>query len=97
MAAERVRLDDVRADLEIARVQAVDDVGPGPAQDLVAAVELGAAEVLRRQRLGLQSGAGRAVEDQHARLQRVAQRRLAGVAIDRLGGDREIGRVVGDS
>ena len=63
-AAEGVGLDDVGAGLEVGAVHVEDHVRPGADQVFVAALELGAAEVVRTELLGLQHGPGRAVEHQ---------------------------------
>ena len=46
-APERVRLDDVDAHCEERRVQIGDDIGPSEHEHLVAALECGAAEIIR--------------------------------------------------
>ena len=63
--AERAGLDDVAADLEERPVDLGDEVGAGADQDLVATLEVGAAEVLGAQAQHLQIGAHGAVEDEH--------------------------------
>ena len=66
--AERVGLDDVDTELAVGAVELLDHVGPGDAEDLVAALELRTAEVVGREVLLLQPGAGGAVVDDDARL-----------------------------
>ena len=63
--AERAGLDDVAPNLEERAVHLGDEIGAGADQDLVAALEVGAAEVLGRQAQHLQVGAHRPVEDEH--------------------------------
>ena len=63
--AEGVGLEHVAADLEVAGVQLGDDVGPGDGQQLVAALERIAPEVVGGEALGLQARAHAAVEDHH--------------------------------
>ena len=70
-AAEAGRLDGVDADVEERGVHPGDDVGPGEAEHLVAALERGAAEVVGRQVEALHVGAERAVEDDDPSLHRV--------------------------
>ena len=70
-AAEARRLDGVDADVEERRVHAGDDVGPGEAQHLVAALERGAAEVVGGEVEALHVRAERAVEDDDALVHRV--------------------------
>ena len=72
--AEGGRLDDVDADLEERRRASRDDVGPGEAEHLVAALELGAAEVVDGQARGLEVGAEGAVEDDDALVHHVQER-----------------------
>ena len=62
-AAEARRLDGVDADVEERGVHAADDVGPGEAQHLVAALERGAAEVVGGQVEALDVRPEGAVED----------------------------------
>jgi hypothetical protein len=62
-AAERVRLNHVRAGREIATVHIQHDVGPGPHQVLIASLERVAAEIRRPQIRPLQHCAHRAVEN----------------------------------
>ena len=69
--AERADLDDVAPDLEERAVHLGDEIGAGADQDLVAALEVGAAEVLGVQAEHLQVGAHRAVEDEHPLPQRL--------------------------
>ena len=89
-AAEGVGLHDVAAGGEIPLVDAVDHVGPGDAEVLVAPFELGAAEVVGGQGDALERGAGGAVEHQDARVERGAQARGALVHV---GGTRGNGNV----
>ena len=67
--AERVRLQDVSAGLQVSAVDVPHQVGPGEVQHLVATLQIRTAEVLRRQMQVLQGGAHRAVEDQNAPLE----------------------------
>ena len=69
--AERAGLDDVAPDLEERTVYLGDEVGAGTDQDLVATLEVGAAEVLGAQAQHLQVGAHGAVEDQDPLPQRL--------------------------
>jgi hypothetical protein len=55
-------------------VQGGDDVGPGDGQQLVAALERRAAEVVGRQVAGLEVGARRPVEDDDALAQEFEER-----------------------
>ena len=55
--AEGVGLDDVGAGLEVGAVEVEDDVGAGGDEVLVAAFEVGAAEVFRCEGGGLEAGA----------------------------------------
>ena len=64
--AEGVRLDDVGAGVQKAVVNLRDDLRAGQHQMFVAAVVLGAAEVLGAEILGLDGRPHRAVEQQHA-------------------------------
>ena len=85
--AERPDLDHVAADLVERAVDLGDQVRAGADQDLVAALELGPAEVLRAQAQQLQVGAHGAVEDEDALPQRREIRRLGGVeAAEEFGG-----------
>ena len=72
--AEGVGLDGVDANFEEAPVEIGDDLGPGHGQDLVAAFEGRAAEVLRAEVAGLEVGAGGAVEDDDPFAQSVKER-----------------------
>ena len=63
-AAERVGADDVRPRLVIGAVHALDDVGAGHHQVLVAPLQLGAAEVIGGQVAALEVGALGAVENE---------------------------------
>ena len=65
-AAEGVRLDHVGAGREVVRVHPPHDVRPRPDQVFVAALELRAAEVGRRQVLALEPGPRRPVEHEDA-------------------------------
>jgi len=73
-APEGVGLDDVRAGLQVARVDRLDDVRAREHQVLVAAFERRPAEVVRGQIPALDGGAHRAVEDEDAFRQGGAQR-----------------------
>ena len=68
--AERVGLDHVDADVEERTVEPLDRVRFRDDEDLVAALELRAAEVVGRQLLELEVRPGRAVEDDHPLAQR---------------------------
>jgi hypothetical protein len=68
-AAEGVGLDDVRARRQVLAVDRADDVGPALDQELVAAVELGPAEVVGGEVPGLDRGAHGAVDDEDALLE----------------------------
>ncbi len=65
-AAEGVGLDEVGAGREVGPVDVEDDIRPGADQDLVAALELRAAEVPGAEVLRLQHRPGRPVEHQDA-------------------------------
>ena len=65
-AAEAGGLDDVDADVEEGGVHPGDDVGPGQAEHLVAALERRSAEVVGGEVEGLHVRAERAVVDDHA-------------------------------
>ena len=67
---EAGRLDDVDAHLEELVVHAGDDVGTGDHEELVAALEVLAAEVVRAEAEGLDVGAEGAVVDDHLLLTR---------------------------
>ena len=71
--AEGVGLDDVAAGREVRLVDEVHDVGPSRDQALVAAFELGAAEVFGAERDALERGAGGAVEHEDAFLERAVE------------------------
>ena len=75
--AEGVGLDGVDPDVEERTVQRFDDVGPRDVQDLVAAFERGAAEVVRLEVPELEIGARRAVVDENA-LRQSTQVRVVG-------------------
>ena len=64
--SERVGLDHVGTGGEVLGVQPPDHVGSGLDQDLVAALQVGTAEVIGGEALLLEPGAGAAVEDDHA-------------------------------
>ena len=64
--AEGVGLDHVGADLEVGRVEGGHHVGSGDAEDVGAALERRATEVVEAQVLGLHPGAGGAVVDDDA-------------------------------
>ena len=68
---EGVGLDHVAAHLEEGAVQLRDEVGTGLDEHLVAALEVGPAEVVRPEAEQLQAGAHGAVEDHHALAQRL--------------------------
>ena len=70
-AAEAGRLHGIDADVEEGGVHAGDDVGPGEAQDLVAALERLPAEVVGREVETLHVGAEGAVEDDDALVHRL--------------------------
>jgi len=81
-AAERVRLDDVRAGFEISAVHAEHDVRPRAHEHFVATLQRRAAEVGRSQSGLLQHGAHSAIHAQNAPLQRLVKRlspQLAGI------------------
>ncbi len=62
-AAEAVGLDDLAADVEVGGVEPRDELGPGDHEQLVAALEVGAAEVVGGEAGGLDAGAHGAVVD----------------------------------
>ena len=79
--AERVRLDDVRAGIEVGAVDLADHVGAREAQQVVVAEEgdgvggeVVAAEVGLGERVALDHGAHRAVEDQDTLLEEALER-----------------------
>ncbi len=72
-AAERVRLDDVRAGFEIGAVYVEHDVRPRAHEHLVAALQRRTAEIGRGQPGLLQHGAHRAVHAQNAPIQRLVK------------------------
>ena len=61
--AEGVGLDDIAPHLEVLGVQLAQDVGAGDGEQLVAALEVGSAEVVGREIAVLDAGAHGAVED----------------------------------
>src|SRR5207249_11306256 len=72
-AAEGVRGDDVRARIDIGRVDPANDVGPREVQVLVAALIALAAEVARGKLRGLDHRPHRAIEDENAFTERTRQ------------------------
>ena len=72
-AAERIRFDDVRPGFEIFAVDSQHHVRPGDHEILVAAFQMRAAEILRRQVLLLQHGAHRAIQDEDALAEQFAK------------------------
>ncbi len=64
--SEGIGFDDVTPDLEERAVDALDDVGPGDDEELVAPLEVGASEVVRAETGELQVGTHGAVEDDDA-------------------------------
>ena len=72
-AAERVRLDDVGARFQVAAMYVEHDVGPREDEVLVAAFQVRAAEILRRQVALLNRGARRAVKHEDALGQQLFQ------------------------
>ncbi|CAB4609533.1 unannotated protein [freshwater metagenome] len=61
--AERVGLDDIAADLEIAGVDVSNDIGSGDDEEFVASLEVGSAEVVGGHTAGLNTRAHAAVEN----------------------------------
>jgi hypothetical protein len=85
--AEGVGLHDVGAGVEVGGVEGEDRVGPGGDEDLVAALELRAAEVFGGQVEALEGGAGGAVHHQDALLESLQQRGGARLAVGGTGGE----------
>ena len=75
---EGAGLDDVDADVEERRVELLDDVRPGDHEQLVAPLEVRAAEVVGGEVLLLDAGAEGAVVDDHALANRFEERAHAG-------------------
>ncbi len=71
-AAKRVRLDDVRAGFEVRAMNSAHHVGPARHQILVAAFQLRPAEILGRQLRALQHRPHRAVNNEHALREQLA-------------------------
>ncbi len=77
-AAEGVGLDDVHADVEVGLVELGHHVGAGDGQVLVAALEVGAAEVVGAELEGLQERPRGAVVHDHALVDQVQEARHQG-------------------
>ncbi len=96
--AEGIRLDHVRAGVEVLRVHPAHEIGAGQDQVLVAALELRAPEVLGSQVLALHPGARGPVEDQNPLGEELLER-LGALALGGTGrgGSGHGGRIMRDS